>query len=200
MIFVIAPLVKGQATRRFYCQLALYSAALVVASATAFASFALLGHFLSLGGTTAVWIALGIVLIIYSGHEVGMLQLPVPTSRFVLPREWMRFPTSFGPVVYGLSMGLGFATRAPYAAYHAVVLATVLGGSVASGVATGLAFAFGRLMAPYAALIAIQAGFAHPVRLNGWIKTHRPLARLLSAAALAMLAGSIATWIARPMP
>lgn len=191
MIFVIAPLVKGSATTRYYLRLWAYSTALVGSSTLVFLAYGLIGRHMGLGHFPEVWLVLGIACLVYSAAEIGMVRLPVPSSNFVLPREWMRFPGGLGAVTYGSIMGLGFVTRAPYAAYHAVVAAAILAGVSSIGLGVGLAFGVGRLVVVYAAVAVIVSGLVHPVRLNDWTRAQAPLARLISGASLAMLAGSI---------
>lgn len=160
MAQTITPVVHGGRPARWARVLGLH-----VLGATS--SAALLGAALGAGGMAlgAPWGVLGIVAVLavagaYSLRELAGLPVPVPELRRQVP-EWWRsaFSPGTAAALYGLGLGVGFATHLRHGTLVAVGVASVASGdSVTAAVAMG---AFG-----LARSLAVGAAWLVPRRRN----------------------------------
>lgn len=142
MIYSIMPLVQeaGHNFRRA----AVYSFALVVTAVSFFTGLAVAGHQITIASPGLSILA--VVMLAYAVREIGRLRLPLPSSHWQVPRSWINLGPTKGAVLYGVMMGAGFFTRAPFGTYHALLLWSFVAGSPLLGAGTGLAFGLARAL------------------------------------------------------
>lgn len=68
----------------------------------------------------------------------------VPTSHWLVPRAWARWPWPMYPVVFGAVLGVGWLTMVPFASYYLLVAILVIFASTKAGVLTMAAFGLAR--------------------------------------------------------
>jgi hypothetical protein len=86
----------------------------------------------------------------------------IPTSRWMVPREWARFGTTGHAALFGFSLGTGVATLLPSAAMYALLVAAESAPSPSRSYALVLTFAAARaLMVPF---LTVRSAFLgkHP--------------------------------------
>jgi hypothetical protein len=144
MIFVITPLVKEAQRGRAWTRLLTYCSALLVSSILVGILLGWVGHY-SFRRWNFATTFLACIAVLLSAREFGALRLPLPSSDWRVPRQWLRFGYFRGAFVYGLALGLGFLTRAPFATYHIMLIWILAVGDPAYGATLGLSYAAGRM-------------------------------------------------------
>ncbi len=186
MVETISPVVHG--TRRSY----IASATLHVLGATA--SAALLGA--ALGGIGALsgapWragaLVLALLAALYALREGVGLPIPVPEARRQVPAWWRTFfARPVASLLYGLGLGIGFATHLTFGTFVVVAVGAMLSGDPRLGVAICMPFGLARAVA------AVVVGREHRTgnndalaRLEGAATTPAP--RVANATMLATVA------------
>ncbi|WP_419165781.1 hypothetical protein [Candidatus Palauibacter sp.] len=87
---------------------------------------------------------------------VAATQLRLPYSTWVVPREWNQLPRGVHAFAFGAALGLGVATRIPFAAMHVVMATCLLVGSPQMALASFGAFGLVRA----APMILVSRGLA----------------------------------------
>jgi len=76
---------------------------------------------------------LGLAALVLSGSAAGLVRLPVPESRWQVPRKWLSsLPQVLGAGLFGICLGVGVMTRITITLYVVLVWA-VVSGSAQSG-------------------------------------------------------------------
>ncbi|MGD9695648.1 MAG: hypothetical protein AB7V42_08315 [Thermoleophilia bacterium] len=155
-----------------------------------FGLLSLLGSALGAGGTAALVAAALVAALAAAGELAGVRVLP--QIRRQVPEPWRRtLPLPLASGLYGLLLGLGFTTFVMTFAVWVLAFIAVALGSVATGVAMGLAFGAGRAVP--VAVIAMGMSGAGGRMLRTMIERPRLLAhaRRLDGALLAALAAGL---------
>lgn len=189
MVETISPVVHGN--RRTY----LLSAALHVLGATTSAGLlgAALGAVGALSGApwSAGLIVLASVALIYALREGLLVPIPLPQARRQVPAWWRTFfSRPVASFLYGLGLGIGFATHLTFGTFVAVTLGALVSGDPPLGMLICAPFGLARGIA------SVMAGASHRTGEHDQIERLERLAttsapRLANAATLALL-GSIA--------
>lgn len=184
MVETICPVVHG--TRKWLVSVALFTLGAVAAGAGV---GVLLGVALPLAGGT--WLAVvALVALVEGAAEARLLRLPVPQLRKQVPERWReRFPLPVTGLLYGLGLGLGFATYIPVATLLVVAIGVALVTDPAAGAAVMGAFGFGRAIAlavSTARLRSYEQATGRIERMAGWAARGR--VRRVNAIALVALA------------
>ncbi|MDX6533194.1 MAG: hypothetical protein QOF68_938 [Gaiellales bacterium] len=184
MVETICPVVHG--TRKWLVSVALFALGAVAAAA---AVGLLLGAALPLGGEG--WLAVvALVALVQAAAEARLLRLPALQVRRQVPEQWrVRFPLPLTALLYGLGLGLGFATYIPVATLLVVAVGVALVADPVVGAAVMAAFGLGRALALGVSTIrltTIEAATGRIERMAEWAVTGR--LRRLNAVALAALA------------
>jgi cytochrome c biogenesis protein CcdA len=189
MIFVIGPLVQGASNRRTrFVKVGAYISAMVLSASVLGASVSIIGHSI-LRQVPITWLALAVGILLYGARELGLLRLPLPQSSWQVPRVWMRLGPFVYPLLYGLAIGIGVLTRAPFASFQTMVAWQLAMGSVGVGAAMGAAYAIARGSAPL--LLGLTASDPSLGLLRGtrWIAERQGLWRLANGVFLGLLGG-----------
>ena len=59
-------------------------------------------------------------------HDLQLTTVWLPASRWQVPWQWKRFPRPLMAAMFGFAIGMGVLTRIPFAAFHVVLIATML--------------------------------------------------------------------------
>ncbi|MEV4007080.1 hypothetical protein [Actinomadura sp. NPDC049753] len=114
-------------------------------------------------------------------RETGLVKLPVPENKRLVPEEVQHRGRLVGPIQFGFEMGTGMRTYSPSALPHLVLLAVLLVLPFPGALAAGAGFALARWIMPAASIgHGADGGWE-----DRWI-AHRRL--LAAGTALAMLA------------
>lgn len=124
-----------------------------------------------------------------SQGSLGIVRLPKAGRKWQVPRAWLRdLPGPLTYFLFGLLLGPGVLTIAPYAALTGVLVAEFASGSVAAGAVIGAAFGAGRVVALLRGSVAasrtsseygLVQGIAN--RMGGWQKTLGAAALMVAA-------------------
>ncbi|MEV6104304.1 hypothetical protein AB0M28_06245 [Streptomyces sp. NPDC051940] len=85
-------------------------------------------------------------------REWGLLALPVPENKRLVPEQVQHRGRVLGPVQFGFEMGTGMRTYSPSALPHLVLLGIVLVVPFTGAVAAGAGFALARWIMPMASI------------------------------------------------
>jgi hypothetical protein len=184
MVETICPVVHG--TRKWLVSVALFALGAVAAAA---AVGLLLGAALPLAGSG--WLALvALVALVEGAAEARLLRLPVPQLRRQVPERWReRFPLPLTALLYGLGLGLGFATYIPVATLVVVAVGVAFLTGPLAGAAVMAAFGLGRAVALVVSTVRLSSyeqATGRIERMADWAVTGR--VRRVNAAALVALA------------
>jgi hypothetical protein len=118
----------------------------IVGGAIAGAVSAALGRML-LNYPIAVVVALagGFVALTYGASELFGLRLPLPSSPWRVPRQWMFHGSPFYELRFGLCLGLGFPTLVPFVGVYLLLTYCFLFMSVGQAIAVMVTFALCRV-------------------------------------------------------
>lgn len=79
---------------------------------------------------------LGVAALILSGNAAGLIRVPVPESRWQVPRKWLsNLPQVVGAGLFGICLGAGVMTRITVTLYVVLVWALVSGSAQSGAVA-----------------------------------------------------------------
>lgn len=124
---------------------------------------------------------LGILLL----REVGVLRLPLPQQRRLVPESVFRLGRHLGPLQFGIEMGTGVRTYLPSGLPYALLAAVALLARWPDAVLAGAGFGLGRALMTTAALSTRDGGWD-----ARWQRSQRWLAPLLGAALAVLLVGA----------
>jgi hypothetical protein len=197
MVETILPVVHG--TRNWLTSIALFAAG---ATGSAALLGLLLGAALPDGGRTAA-AAVALFAFLAAAGELGLVRMPLPQLRRQVPERWReRYPQPLAALMYGLGLGVGFATYLPVATLIVVAVAvTALLGPVAGAVVLG-AFGLGRGLALAVATGRVRSveqatGRVEKMERIGGRRRLRVLNGLALAALSVLLALGVDTAVAR---
>lgn len=139
----------GWTSRTFwqkYGPLAAFAVMAPVAGAATFAVAGLVGRLAGVDrGAHWAWAVLALVGLIYGAAHLTRTPIPVPSSTHQVPKLWREyFPPTIASGLYGFGLGIGFATKVPFATFYVAVAAALVAGDLAIAAAAGVAFGVGR--------------------------------------------------------
>jgi hypothetical protein len=194
MVDTLAAAAREQGRRILPPALLTFSAGALAGGVITFGGLAIVGSLLHAGGDGLAASVAVAVAVAASLAEAGGVRIR-PQVRRQVPEAWRRrLPLPLAAGLYGVLLGVGFATFVLTLAVGALALICVASGSPALGLAVGLGFGAGRalpvlLLAPIAerslGLSVLEAMAERPGALRGL--------RALDAAALALCALTIST-------
>ena len=143
MAVVAKPLVKAASPRRRWLGIAVVLTSGTISAIGVGATLGAAGQVARIPLTAAVP-ALGILTALYSLREVGVLNLPLPTSNWQVPGAWVRGGRYVSSARFGGILGLGFLTRAPYPSFFLLLGIEFVSGSWLVGALFGAMFGMAR--------------------------------------------------------
>lgn len=143
-------------------------------------------------GDLAIIALLLFVLVCVVAAAAGT-RLRLPYSTWVVPREWDQLPRVVHAFAFGAALGIGVATRIPFAAMHVVLATCILVGSPLMAIASLGTFGLARA----APMILVSRGLAIHADSNILAELDRlrlaaPWLSRLAAGLTAGLAGTLA--------
>lgn len=150
MIMTITPLVEVASTPKAAVATIAHLLGLVVGAGLTF------GVAAAIGAATPRWPFLPQAALVMMGLLLlASLVRVVPQSAWQVPRGWMREHVALGAARYGLVLGTGFATKAPYGAWIAALLLVWLAATASISWIAAFAYAVGRWL-PVAIAISVR--------------------------------------------
>jgi hypothetical protein len=187
MIFVIAPLVKGETWRAWRLRLSIYCAGLLVAGASMGIVCGLAGHVLGLSRVPA-WALSGLLGALVL-RELGLIALPLPSRNWQMPSSWHRLGRHGSAMAFGATMGVGVLTRAPMASFHGLLVVEMVLSSILIGGGLGATYGIGRAI-PVIVAGAMRRQSSHELLPVSRIFLGQQQAwRLLGGLAMSLVAG-----------
>jgi hypothetical protein len=144
MIHVISPPRVGGREARFGLRLVAYSASVIASAVGTQIAIAIIGAGVVRPAAALVVPAIGIVSAGYALRELGFVYLPLPGRNWQVPRSWLARGFYSSAVVYGLVLGTGFATRAPFASFQLMSGMNAVLGLPAIALVNGLLYGLSR--------------------------------------------------------
>jgi cytochrome c biogenesis protein CcdA len=119
----------------------------IIGSLLGLLGFLLPWHRLPVVPNVGLLVPIGTISLVYAAHELGLIKVPTPQSRWQVPQRWR---TQLHPKVtalsYGLGLGSGFATAIPVTTFYVVVAWTLIVGNPLLGALGLAAFGLGRAL------------------------------------------------------
>jgi hypothetical protein len=198
MVETITPVVHGGRRTRWATVLALHALGATASAAALGAALggagALLGSPWGAAGATVV----AMVAVAYAAREAFGVPIPIPDFRRQVPQWWREtFSSETTALLYGLGLGLGFATHLRHGTLVAVAGAVVAGGDPAVGAVAMGAFGLARSTAVGVTWRAVDrtaarrlAGRLELAAIGGW-------PRIVNGVALAAVAAAAVVFVDR---
>ena len=187
MVETIVPVVHG--TRTW-----LISVMLFAAGATGSAALVglLLGAALPTGGRGVV-VAVALFALVEAASEAGLVRVPTPQLRRQVPERWReRHSQPVAALLYGVGLGLGFATYLPVATLIVVSIAVAALLSAGDGAVVLGAFGLGRAIALAVGTLRVRSYEQATGRIEQMARLGIRRLRRLNAVALLVLAALLA--------
>ena len=91
--------------------------------------------------------AMGIISLLYSGHELSLMALPAPQCRRQVSSGWRLYSRPrLTALIYGLELGFGLSTYIITSTFYVVVLWSLLSGSAILATLAMMTFGLGRAL------------------------------------------------------
>jgi hypothetical protein len=200
MVETITPVVHGGSRRRWAGTLALHVLGAGVAAAAVGAALGTAGGLLGAPWGLVGPVIVSTVAVLYLAREAFGLPVPVLEARRQVPQWWREaFSPGTAGFLYGLGLGVGFATHLGHGTLVAVALAAVAAGDPVAGAAAMVAFGIARSLAVAVAWPA-RNGTAAKALAGGLERVAvGPVPALANGLALAAVAIA-AAWTAGSVP
>lgn len=129
MIETISPVVHGGRNRRYYTAVALHTVGAALSSAALGGLLGAVGLLLGAPwGSVGLWLIAGVAGL-YALRELGGIGVPLPDLDRQVPDWWRTFYSrNVAAFLYGLGLGVGFATYLSFGTLVAVATAAVVTG------------------------------------------------------------------------
>ena len=132
----------------------------------------------------------GIVGMLYSLKELGLVNVPAPKISRQVPAKWrLTLPPKKAALCYGLELGIGFTTYVTATTFYVVILWVILVGNSFLGALSMAAFGLGRAI-PIFLLGRRRCNTGERIKLSSMLQQWKPVVHLLNGLAL----GFCATW------
>jgi hypothetical protein len=185
MIHVISPLGEAGIRTKYNLRLLAYSASLVGSSGITQLMIALLGAGLIRPVAPYLLPVVAITSAAYGLHELGFIRLPLPYRNWQVPRPWLRLGFYSSAIIYGLVLGTGFATRAPFSSFQVMSAVNAVVG------VPSMAFALGAVYGLFRAgsligfsLVTQRASTEATLSLSRWVGGHAGYFHVLNGSIL----------------
>ncbi|MDX3104766.1 hypothetical protein [Nonomuraea angiospora] len=132
-------------------------------------------------------VPLGLVALAVLLREAGVITLPVPENKRLVPEHVLHRGRVFGGVQFGFEMGTGMRTYSPSALPHLVLLAVLLAVPFSGALAAAAGFAAARWIMAAASIAHSDDGSWSAL----WSDNRRLLAVATAVAAIASLAAGL---------
>lgn len=148
MILVIRPLGEGfQQRARYWVQAILYSSGLVGASGAVGYGIGWGGILFSqlAGWMPPLWMA-GVLALLFSLRELGLIRFPIPQRKWQVPISWVHKHRYAGALAYGLTIGLGYLTYIPYPGFWILQALSLFSAAPSLASLLGAVYGLGRAL------------------------------------------------------
>lgn len=191
MVGTILPIVYGERKRRqppvtlLLHMLGYILGAAVVGAVLAALGMALLRQTPSVIRNFPVFVATGLVSLVYSGREFGLVPVPAPQFSRQVPHSWrLLFPPRIRALSYGLGLGVGLATRIPVSTFYVAAFWATFSGNPLRGSLAMTAFGVGRAL-PILLIDKTCDALSERPRLMRGLSRWEPVVHLVNGLALA---------------
>jgi hypothetical protein len=145
MVETITPVVHGGSWRRWAASLTLHVLGAGLSAGALGAALGGAGALLGAPWGPAGAVTVGIIALLYAAHALAGLPVPVPELRRQVPEQWRSdFSPNVASFLYGLGLGLGFATYLRFGTLVAVAAAATASGRPTTGALVLLPFGLAR--------------------------------------------------------
>jgi hypothetical protein len=133
-------------------------------------------------------VVFGLLVLAVLLREAGLVVLPVPENKRLVPENVQHRGRVVGPIQFGFEMGTGMRTYSPSALPHLVLLGVLLVLPFSGALAAGIGFAAARWIMPAASIgYGGEGGWE-----DEWLANRRLLAMVTALATATALATGIA--------
>lgn len=181
MIMTITPLVEVASARTAKLALLSHGLGLLLGAQLTFGLLGAAGTAARLDGRSATSAAGWIVLLLLVLASLGRL----PQSAWQVPTGWMGERRRAGAFAYGVFLGTGVATKAPYGSWLAVLVLAFLADNPGAAISAGAAYAVGRWV-PVALSVLFPSTFPRQ-EFAFWLLRMGPTLRLADRSLLAII-------------
>lgn len=172
--------------------LLLFTGTGAIASATVGALLAQLGHELRIGGATWLFVALSLAVVLLA-RELGMAPVPLPQVPRQTNGRWtFIFPRHVAAALWGIDIGLVFATWLTFGGPWILAMLALLSGLPSQGALIFVAYWAGRAISLWLAPVFVPATNATP-QVVAVIAGERRLFQLTHSFAIGLVAVALAT-------
>lgn len=177
-------------------RLATYAVGLLIGTAT-------VGLTAGLAGTTVTWLwpvmdhyrqwvaFIAAISVGYGLHEMGIIDLPAPQSRWQVPIDWSRYGKMRQLFLYGVVLGAEAFTYIPYASFYVLLLLEATLG-IRDGATLGFAYGLARVVPTTVGVIACYRRRDN-VKIPEWITRSAYLFHVPNSLLL-MFVGEVLLW------
>ncbi len=153
MVSTIIPIVYGRksahSSAKWRSVIWLHAFSCAIGGATFGGAVALLGSLLPwrivlIRHEVLVLVPTGILSMLYAAHELGLIRVPVPQSRWQVPRSWRTLSPPIAAAAYGFPLGLGVMTGIPVGTFYVAAIWTFLVGDPLLGAISMGIYGMGR--------------------------------------------------------
>ncbi|MGH2678201.1 MAG: hypothetical protein ACRDHB_07565, partial [Actinomycetota bacterium] len=161
MVETITPVVHGGSRKRWAAVLGLHVLGATLSAAALGAALGALGVVLGAPWGAAGTIAVVVLAGLYLAREAFAVPVPIPEARRQVPQWWREaFSPGTAGFLYGLGLGVGFATHLGHGTLVVVAALSVAGGNPLLGAAALAAFGLARSMGVAVTWTATDSGAA----------------------------------------
>jgi len=151
MVGTIVPMVHGEPNAyKARCLLTLHGLGYIVGACAIGATFAEVGRvslrFITLARPQQALLCTTIASVICGARELGLISFRTFQFRHQVPRGWRLWPSPIMVSVYGISLGLGVATRIPVSTFHVFLVWCLASARPAWAALAAVGFGAGRML------------------------------------------------------
>jgi uncharacterized metal-binding protein len=145
-----------------------------------------------------LFLAIGMIHVAVAGHELGFFSLPLPQSRWQVPRQWLgKMPWPAATLAYGLALGAGVLTRINASPFYLLLAGSIALGHPWLAVLAFGTFGIGRVLPMLAFFVVAQDDF-ELARWHTVVDRWFPTMKVLTGLGLALWGGVWLGIAARP--
>src|SRR5918996_337417 len=189
MVDTITPVVHGGSRKSWARPFPLHPLGATASASVMGAALGLAGVLLGAPWGAASATLVVVVVVAYAAREAFGIPVPIPDARRQVPQWWREtFSPETAAALYGLGLGLGFATHLRHGTLVAVAGAVVAGGDPAVGAVAIGAFGLARSIAVGSTWRAVDPPGARSLARSLERMAIGPWPRIVNGAALAAVA------------